>query len=403
MSFDFALLKSCSHAIVDERVYLDDAKRFIRFNRLPAIIGQVTSISGSHEFNKWDLTVNIDGVTVPRDGLDSVMQIVGVSPGPYTIRKNMNDLLKIHISETNTTFSVTLPVGERIPIEQIIYSINRVLGSGKYYSRSVDGKLWIGSSLSIKKHYIKIIDPSVIDTDKEELDTNRILGAYKSLGLTPGRVSYCRNIFPSWKVVDSSDSDTQDPGIKFDYAIRNANPVITLNYVATPQTCGRCQGSAMENDYNAISGSYEELRDLDLLAQESDKFLFTRKGSHFRWPWLGSTVVDTIGAKTTAVSSTTIYSSLTEAFNIYQNIKSQQLSGFAIQKVSDLEFPRSLSNINLRTDESDPTVKYVNLSVTSRALQATEYTRPISDPPLFSVLGASGNRLFSTSNGYIIR
>jgi hypothetical protein len=156
-----------------------------------------------------------------------------------------------------------------------------------------------------------------------------------------------------------------------------------------------------------LNGTYEQIRNADLLAQELDKFIFTRLGSHFKWNWLGSGLIDRVGSKSNAKGvaiNAVLTSDISQAFRVYKDIKSQQENRFPFQRVSDAEFPYSLNNIDVRIPPDDPTVAVVSVEVSTRSSQPIELKRlagnpnPLTlaqDPNVLIRLGrVSGNRDF---------
>src|SRR5690606_28519206 len=106
-------------------------------------------------------------------------------------------------------------------------------------------------------------------------------------------------------------------------------------------------GTQLEFDYSIVDGTYETVKNTDLLAQEFDKFLHTEIGSHWKWNWLGSSLHSRIGGKgnmgiTSATSLLNI--DVSQAFKTYQNIKEKQDTGFPQQRVSDAEYPLELGS-----------------------------------------------------------
>jgi hypothetical protein len=222
-------------------------------------------------------------------------------------------------------------------------------------------------------------------------------------GITPGRAAVGRQISPGWKIISVPNSNYADPGVEFDEPLRNNNPSITLSYEAVSIDCGRCQGSLLEFDYSAFNGGYEELRDLELLTQESDKFLFTRRGSHFRWSWLGSDIQDMLGQKNVSGKNSLLVLSLDAAFKNYQNIKMQQSTTFVRQEVSDYEFPKGISNFSVVTDPNDPTSNLISLTILSRSTDQSSFSRSVSLRNPYDVIGANQQNTFGTPGGYILR
>jgi hypothetical protein len=405
MSYDFALAKVCTHQILEEPVFfnpanvifIDAERRFIRF---PKDVGSVDTIE-----------VFVDGIMIPRSGLITPGTIKGVNRGPFKIVRNHNDLLKIRVHDSGLVRTVSLPIGNLITINQIADKIQEHIYRDDIEAVVEDGKLVIQDVIRKDFPRFSVIDPRVVDKDEVEQDTHRILRACSMLGVVPGRVACGRRTFPGWDPKSVSSSWRSDPGIEFHYPIPNLKPTIKINYVSLPTTCSRCHGSLFEYDYSEYQGNdinshgiYETVRDLDLLNQEFDKFMFTERGSHFKWPWYGSDIINIIGSKATGNDNPTLTLSINNAFNTYRNIKMQQATQFASQDVTVFEMPKSLSRLRVVADPSDPTVYIADIAVDSSGIDTSSYTRPITllrDP--FAKIGLSQQMGLGNNSGYILR
>jgi hypothetical protein len=180
--------------------------------------------------------------------------------------------------------------------------------------------------------------------------------------------------------------------IQFESPLFNDNPLVQLSYVTSVVDCRRCHGTQIEYDYNIIDNTYETVKDADLLGQEFDKFLFTNIGSHWKWNWLGSGLMNRIGSKgsTAAVSINSLITvDVAQAFRLYQNIKSQQDSRFPFQNVSDAEYPLSLGGINIQVPDQDPTIAFVTTTIVSRSMVPITLKRIVGNPNPFFLTGNS--------------
>jgi hypothetical protein len=233
-------------------------------------------------------------------------------------------------------------------------------------------------------------DPRWTDPSSSLPSTSKILAAFDELGIIPGRVVRGIKLFPGWSVIPNPDSeDFTDRVILFEGPIANSTPLIALNYITVAANCRRCHGTRIEFDYNIVGGTYEIVVNTDLLAQELDKFVFTRLGSHWRWPWIGSKLIDRIGSKGSTVRGTInaiINMDISQAFQVYQNIKMQQDRDFPTQLVTDAEYPYALDNIDIQTPPNDPTVAIVNAIVISRSRKPIELTRIVNVPGPINLL-----------------
>lgn len=269
MSYDFALAKICDHRVRDELCNLDSTRVYARLARSPSTD---------------DIEVRVNGVNVPKGGFVTTPEILFNAPGPYKIIKQFNDLLYLRVIPINETYSIRLPSGDAITAEQVARSIIRSLSNPELTVLVNDGKIAIRSVVPKLGSYMKMVDPTILDQDEVEHDTHVVMRTYSMFGISPGKVASGRKTIPGWSLVNQNNSDYQDPGVLFETPLPNSAPVVSFSYPCLAHTCGRCEGSLLEFDYTIVEHGYETARDLDLLVQESDKFLFTKKGSHFKWP-----------------------------------------------------------------------------------------------------------------------
>lgn len=384
MSYDFATEKICSHEIKLETVSLvsgsDDS---IRFPKNPS---------------NSNVTVWVDDVRVPPGGLWSIPELPFSRAEPYRIVSGVSDMIYIQIG-FNVARLIQLIPGNDVKAVDIakdlslkIPELSITASNGRVIFKSLEFGPTATSFL--------FLDPRWSDRTSSLPTTHRVLGGYTQVGIIPGRKVVSRKTFPSWHIID--DDLTLVAGgngklIKFSEPIRNANPVFQIGYFTDPSNCRRCHGIQIEFDYSPLNGSYETVKDADLLSQEFSKFLFTRAGSHFKWPWLGSRLVDRIGGKnvTGGVSSSSLITlDINQAFKTYQNIKTQQDQQFPFQQVSDAEFPYALGSLTVQVPESDPTVAVVVTGITSRSRESLALKRLIGNPnPFFLSSGGQSFRI----------
>jgi hypothetical protein len=259
------------------------------------------------------------------------------------------------------------------------------------------------TTTSVKGAAFSFPDPRWSDRTSSLPSTARVLGGLGKLGVVPGRVGSGRKLFPGWRVKLNPAAFYDEYIVKFDEPVFNLSPVLTVVYQTVAQLCGRCGGTRLEYDYSVSGQSYETVQDTDLLAQELDKFLFTRIGSHWKWGWLGSAVSDRIGGKADTAFGTAagfVSLDLSQAFGVYQNIKQQQQRTFPQQKVSDAEYPYSLDGVNAVTDPSDPTTVTVNMTVRNRSKVAVPLSRIVNTPDPFQLTSDPSGALAAAGSGF---
>lgn len=382
MSFDYALEKICSHEVKLETVRFaagtDDS---IRFPKNPT---------------NSNISVWVDGYKVPPGGLWSKPELPFSRVEPYRIISGVSDMLYVQVGHGAARL-IQMISGNDIKASDIAKDLSLKIPELSIYASG--GKVFFSSNeFGPTALNFSFPDPRWTDRTSSLPTTSRILCGYKQVGVVPGRKVISRKVIPGWNII--GDDLTLVAGgngklIRFSEPIRNANPVFQISYVTDSMSCRRCIGSQVEFDYNLLNGSYETIRDADLLSQEFGKFLFTKSGTHFKWPWLGSKLTERIGGKnimTGITSSALITLDINQSFKTYQNIKTQQDQQFPFQRVSDAEFPYSLGSLTVQIPENDPTVAVVVSSVLSRSREPVVLKRLIGNPSPF--LLSSGGQSF---------
>jgi hypothetical protein len=332
------------------------------------------------------VSVFIDNVEVPRSGLVSTPEISFTKPEPYTIRKNQNDLIYIKIGNELPKF-ITVESGSNIRAVDIVRDLKNKLP--ELDVDVLNARVRIKNKVPFIGTAFSFPDPRWTDKTAVLTTTARTLAFYNEVGLIPGRSVVGKTILPGWDVVkDPNVLFSDEKLIVFKEPIRNQDSYIQVHYVTSAANCRRCGGIRIEFDYSILNTTYETVTDTDLLSQELDKFLFTRIGSHFKWNWLGSGLVNRVGSKSNAggvATNAVLTSDIAQAFNTYRDIKSQQDSRFPFQQVSDAEFPYSLNNINVDIPDEDPTIAIISVEISSRSLVPVPLKRIIGNPNPFTL------------------
>jgi len=374
MSFDFATNKICSHEVFFEKLELDISERVAALFLRPPSSNRVE--------------IYLDGEMIPPTGLYSYAELPFIRPEPYRIRSGQNDLLYISIGFGAPRF-VQLVSGPNLKAEDIAKDLQVKIPDLEVSvkNRRVVFRSWqptAGTAFSFP-------DPRWTDTTSSLPTTVRVLEAFRTVGINAGRHVYGKKIFPGWTVrLNPNDSTGIQKQVLFDRPLVNYDVVIEANYVTSQFYCRRCHGTRVEFDYSIKGGTYETVTDTDLLAQEFDKFVFTKIGSHWKWNWLGSAIVDRIGGKgsTGSVNRNAMLTvDISQAFQTYQNIKQQQDSKFPSQRVSDAEYPYQLTNLDVKTLPDDPTIAVVEVTISSRSRDPVELKRVVGNPNPFTLLG----------------
>lgn len=368
MSFDFATEKVCTHEVAFETsvfdVFIGDTLRFLR----PPVSSRV------HVF--------IDGVDVPQGGLYSQASVTFTRPEPYRLRSGKNDLIYLSIGPEPPRI-IQLPSGSMLA-KDLVHYLRRQIFDINF--DAVNGRVQISARFPGPARGFSFHDPRWTDRTQSMPNTARILGAYAELGIVPGRVATGTRIFPGWRIISDPNSFVDEKIIVFDTPLQNRSPTAQLSYQTDAGNCRRCYGSRIEFDYTVLNNSYDVVDRADLLFQEFDKFLFTKAGSHWKWPWIGTNITDRVGGKAaTAFNQSQAFISMdaTQAFKGYQDIKSQQ-DKLIFQQVTDEEYPVSLDDLTIQFSEVDPTVAVVSASITTRSQGTVELKRIVGNPdPLF--------------------
>lgn len=365
MSFDFATAKICTHEVFFETLELDAFNKSAPFLRTPS---------------SKRVEVYVNGQFVPNVGLYSFASIATTEIGPYRIQSGVNDLIDINIGFGETRRIQLIP--GKLSAEDLVKFLKLQIPELSIYVH--DKKLIFSSRTRSKSTEFFFSDPRWADKTSSLTSTQRILQAYKELGIIPGRHVMGHMLYPGWTVeTDPMSPDGQDKILVFQSSIRNNSPLIQVNYVTQAFNCRRCNGTSLEFDYTVQNGTYEVVRNTDLLAQEFDKFLHTDIGSHWKWNWLGSPLNSRIGGKGDSGKVTLnalLSADVSQAFNTYQNIKQQQDSKFPQQEVTDAEYPHSLSSLNVTVDPNDPTTAIIDLVINSRSDESVSLERQIGNP-----------------------
>ncbi len=381
MSYDFALQKRCSHEILFEQAEIDAPSGRVFFQKQPA--------------NAQSVNVYVDGVQIPSSGLYSFAELPFRNSEPYRIQAGVNDVLYLGIGNNVPRF-VQLLTGPNLKAAELAADLQRKVPE---LSISVaNNRVVFRSRTRYDGAAFQFPDPRWTDRIQSSTMTARVLNAYKHVGIVPGRVSSGRKILPGWSFIQDLDSPiTTDRAIQFDSPLSNSNPLIQISYTTIAQLCRRCFGSRIEFDYSIVDGTYETIRDTDLLAQEFDKFLFTRLGSHWKWSWIGSRLIDRVGGKanaTRSVGPALISIDISQAYKVYQNIKNQQEQRFPFQNVSDAEMPSSLDSIDVQNLPDDPTTAIVSISIRNRSRVPVPLQRVLGEVSPFTLFDGSGGPPF---------
>lgn len=373
MSYDFATAAVCPHQVFFESCPLDPVThRSCSFPKPPTSFG---------------VAVYVDRVPVPQGGLWSYASLPFSRPGPYRVQTGVNDLLLMAVG-FDTPRLLQLTPGPAVSASDMALGLQRQLPD--FVVSAESGRVVVSTRNPVRGTAFQFHDPRWTDRVQSLPTTARVLGAYSEVGIVPGRAVTGVRLFPGWSVqLDPSSPVIYDRILLFDDPIPNADPLVELSYVTAAQYCRRCYGTRVEYDYTISDGTYETVQNTDLLAQEFEKFLLTKIGSHWKWNWLGSGLVDRIGGKGNTASSSVnalISVDVSQAFATYQSLKSSQEANFPQQQVTDAEYPFQLASVDVQLLPDDPTVAVLNTVIVSRSQVEVPLARVVGNPNPFSAL-----------------
>lgn len=374
MSFEFATAAICSHQVRFEAVDIDPISRAsAKFVKPPNTAG---------------VSVYVDRVRVPEGGLWSRAELPFSNPGPYRVHRGQNDLLLMSVGFDTPRFLQLTP-GSAVSASDMALGLQKQLPDFLVEARN--RHVVVSTRNPVRGTGFQFHDPRWTDRTQSLPTTGRVLGAYAQVGIVPGRAAIGKRLFPGWSVQpDVTSPLIQDRVLAFDDPLPNQDPLIELNYSTAAPYCRRCFGTKIEYDYTIQNGTYATVQETDLLAQEFEKFLFTKIGSHWKWNWLGSGLFDRIGGKgsTGSVNAASLIAiDVSQAFATYQSMKTQQEANFPQQRVSDGEFPQQLDSVDVQTLPDDPTVAVLTTVIVSRSQVDIPLQRVVGTPSPFSVNG----------------
>ena len=381
MSYDFALEKRCPHQVTFEKADLDLANGYVFFERQPA--------------NQASVSMYVNGTLIPPFGLYSYAEVPCVRAEPYRILSGVNDLLYVGIGQSVPRF-VQLLTGPNVKATDLAADLQRKLPD--LLVTVVNKHLVFRSRTPYNGAAFQFPDPRWTDRTSSSPLTARSLAAFQHLGINPGRVAAGKKIVPGWDLVpDPTSPITTDRCIQFDAPLMNSRPLVLVSYSTVAGNCRRCFGSRIEFDYDIVGGTYDVVTQTDLMQQEFDKYVFTKIGSHFKWTWLGSNIMNMVGGKsngTRTAAPALLNIDVSQAYKVYENMKQQQQQRFPFQKVSDAEMPTSLDAVNVQLLPDDPTVAVVSIVVRNRSRVLVPLRRVIGSLSPFSLTDGKGGPPF---------
>jgi len=168
----------------------------------------------------------------------------------------------------------------------------------------------------------------------------------------------------------------RDRIIKLKDEWRSPRDYFEITYLTLSSFCAKCSGSNTLDDisYNVRGGLYT-IRDEALLMQNIEKFVITTINSNPFHQFIGTGLVGLIGNKiaNTSFLVSQITSEITRTLQKLQDLQAQyQMTGRAITPGEMLE---SVNDIQVTSDEEDPTILRATISVTAQSGKPVQFTQ----------------------------
>ena len=177
----------------------------------------------------------------------------------------------------------------------------------------------------------------------------------------------------------------------------SGNPTIKVTYAAMPERCPRCQATYVENDYRFDAlGGITTIVNEDLLHQACLKAILTRQGSNPYHGSYGSQVISRIGAKQVRASATAIRQDIINSLSRVQNLQNGQRK---YQQVKDRERLYRINSVSVRPSADDPTVFFIEVSVTNGTGIPVQLNTVFSAPGAVALAGSNGQALGLETTG----
>jgi len=171
LSFDFFTPRIGPHEVFYETLVLDVSdRRFAPFLRPP---------SNSH------VRVYLDNVEIPRSGLYSFASLPFSRPEPYRIKKGVNDLLYLSIGFESP--QMIQLVSGFVSARDMARDLQKKFPD--LYVDVQERRTFFRSRTAARGTAFQFHDPRWTDTTSSLPTTARILAAYKTLGIIPGRAA----------------------------------------------------------------------------------------------------------------------------------------------------------------------------------------------------------------------
>ncbi len=369
----------CPHLVIEEPVALSTDRRSLQ-TRAP--------VANS---NSVRVLIN-DELYVPSTGLYS-QALLQARSGPYRIERCTGllgpEANKITVTSSQGTVTLDLPLGKRIKTADLeralkLTPLNDIV------------------TITTRNNAIAFGDAATTGPQSFVRVSGKGAGA---LGFTQ-LGARGREIYPGWRLVARNDvyPSVTPRGLipvparypQFSDPL-SGNPAIKVTYAAMPERCPRCQATYIENDYRFDArGVIITIENEDLLYQACLKAILTRRGSNPYHGTYGSQVLSRIGAKQVRASATAIRQDVINTLTQVQNLQNGQRK---YQQVKDRERLYRISSVSVRPSADDPTVFFVDVSVTNGTGTPVQLNTVFSAPGAVALAGSNGQALGLETTG----
>jgi hypothetical protein len=151
-------------------------------------------------------------------------------------------------------------------------------------------------------------------------------------------------------------------------AMRMTRPLIEVCYTTLQETCTKCGGSGMVNDWTVDpSGALARVRGIEKLAQQALKYILTSKNPFN--PVLTSKIRSYIGKKFgLSVTDADIAAEVTRVLSAYKQIQQAQKTA---QVMEPHELLKDITSVQARQDPGNPLLVYISAVITAYAHSGT--------------------------------
>ena len=164
-----------------------------------------------------------------------------------------------------------------------------------------------------------------------------------------------------------------------------------------PERCPRCQATYVENDYRFdVAGEVITIENENLLYQACLKAILTIRGSNPYHPGYGSTLLSRIGSKQVRATAASLKE---DVINTLSRVQSVQNGQRKFQQVQDRERLYRINTVTVRPSGDDPTVFFLDVSVTNGTGQPVQLSIVYSAPGAVALAGSNGQVLGLETTG----